>query len=609
MFRLTGYRRVLRLAGGIALAALGLAACGGATTSIRIEAGRQPSQAPFVYGTEALFSTTGGLANLNPYSPSFAGEYTIFVPLAIALPPHYGTYIPELAARWRTSSREITIYIRRGVKWQNGTPITATDVADSLVLAGINGNTMWEGVDRLRIPDSGTVELSLKPAVSVQGVLADVLGSTVVPMSQYAQFLPPHPVSTIISYYRAKGAGKAESSTGIVAKLDKKLASFAPPTVIGDGPFRYSKLTAAAFLVTKWPGFWDAGNIHPSSYELAGFSTGEELYGALFAQRVDYAEIGSTEPIVKRWLKTPHSHFSVGNAFLGNAFLISTKHYPLNLVAVRQALAYLLDRPKVSYAAYLGAPEAEVSKYPDGLINTVRDLYLSSSQQHKLNPYTFSPAKAGVLLRAAHFTKKGRWWYLPDGSPFTLTVAAPTDLPDQVIMATVYSKELTNFGIRSTQEGTSYPQYSTLQLEDRYDLSWATYADGNVAPLTELQSLFASTNLVASGEPGMGFGPMGTVPGLGRVNLMNALNHEVATVSQMSDNATTRNLVWDWSRYLNEELPFLSLADVEQPSQFSTSRFTGWPSAHSALWPLIHTNPVGGLIVAMERGYLRPRSA
>lgn len=66
-------------------------------------------------------------------------------------------------------------------------------------------------------------------------------------------------------------------------------------------------------------------------------------------------------------------------------------------------------------------------------------------------------------------------------------------------------------------------------------------------------------------------------------------------------------LTFDWARFINEQLPVLSWGDRKHPIAVSTVHYKDWPAKSSWLWADVGTEESGGLLVMMERGYVRPR--
>src|SRR5436190_1260834 len=118
------------------LAVLGLAACSSSATSSGA-AGQSPSAAPQRGGT-LTFAIGSYPQDMNPYSPT-ADNISIDVFGAwwefLVRPAQSGTgYKPWLASSYTVSpdNTTYTFHIRQGVKFSDGTPMTAADVLFSL---------------------------------------------------------------------------------------------------------------------------------------------------------------------------------------------------------------------------------------------------------------------------------------------------------------------------------------------------------------------------------------------------------------------------------------------------------------------------------------------
>lgn len=50
-----------------------------------------------------------------------------------------------------------------------------------------------------------------------------------------------------------------------------------------------------------------------------------------------------------------------------------------------------------------------------------------------------------------------------------------------------------------------------------------------------------------------------------------------------------KQLVWDWARLVNQQVPVVLFGDKNVPIQYSTARYT-WPSPHNSVWTLMGLN-------------------
>lgn len=589
--------------------ALLVSACGAKATP---SASRPP---PFGVAFATPWGTTW---SYNPYTPRFPGPLygLALLPLAVAEPPKLDSFVPELATSWQEKGSQLVVQLRKGAIWQNGKPVTATDVVDSLLLGGATGASasIFSDLTGLSVPNSHEVVFDVAKGVPVALVEQNVLATVPVPASVYGGLVTRGLEAESLRYYTKGGSAAGKRAAGVALQaVSKKLEAFNPPALVGDGPFRLAGMNGFSARLSKWPGFWAAGKVHVPAVKVTNASSGSAVVPMVLGGRVDFAAADALAPVVGRVLRVPHAHYVTPPFFAQQTFYFNAGHYPLSLVGVRQALAYAIDRKVVNAIGYSHVAKLPTSlaRYPDGLYHTLATQYLSASQLHSLNPYSHDPAKAAKLLESEGFRKGPSGWLLPDGKPFTLTIMAPAALFPLLPEAKTIASELSSFGIRTTAIGGQLPGYWTYVHQGQFDIAWGWSMGTSLDPLAEFASVlgvqgydYSSTGLY-KGDPGIGFGPIATVPGLGRVNVPTTIQVEAATVPP---GATMRRLTWDWVRLVNHDLPFLPYGNKNRSTYYSTARYVDWPSPGSKLWELVGLNLFDATAVMMERGYIRPRS-
>lgn len=113
-----------------------------------------------------------------------------------------------------------------------------------------------------------------------------------------------------------------------------------------------------------------------------------------------------------------------------------------------------------------------------------------------------------------------------------------------------------------------------------------------------------TTSGVNKGHTGIGFGPEATVPGLGKVNVPNAIDQEAAIVPP---GPTLKQLVRDWARLVNQKLSYLQYGNKIYQFSYFTDHYGNWPPANSTLWPIIGDDPNCGVVQAMLQGFIVPK--
>lgn len=604
-------RGLVGVVSGVAAVAMVLISCASAARAApRVKSGHatltSASAAPLSFTIQGGWGSTW---SLNPFSPNYFSSVNSYalLQLAVAQPPKYaGAYTPQLATSWTTSASKVTVQLRTDARWQDGKPFTSADVITTLLLQGTNGNSIWGSLTGVKADGPHTVVLDLRSGASARAVLDSLLAINPLPASQYDQFVPHNLGPDLISYwatYNKSGSSAASSSAAgkAVTAAFTKVSKYNPQTLIGDGPFRLERVTTSAAIFKRWPGFWAAKNIHVQTYEVMATGSGAITYGDLISHRVNLSQSGETWLLLKKWRSGKGNGWAVMPNYAVFALYFNAQHYPLNLVGVRRAIAYVINRPKVeSLAGYshIYIPD----RIPDGLTNSTTDAYFSASQRKQLNTYPTDPAKAAKILTSLGFHKRQGEWYTPKGQQFTLTFDGPSGWQDSMAQCLVMGRMLTAFGIKTTVTAIEQPAYWADQKEGHFELDWGWGQQG-LNPLAGFANALVSENFVQASEPGMGFGPIGNVPSLGKVNVVSTLKTQSTNVGP---GTTMNQLSWDWARFVNSQLPYIGFGDRLQQVDYVTSQYKGWPPRSSQQWQVLGINMNGGIVLMMEKGEIRP---
>lgn len=568
----------------------------------------------FVYAAFTAWSTSW---SFNPYNPDWVGtlDDLSLLPLAIAKPPKLGNYIPELATSWKVTNNRVTITLRSDARWQDGKPVTSHDVLVSLELDGANGNGLWAETTGMTTPNAHTLVMAVRPGQSGGLLLYNVLSQFPVPASQYGKFLPSGFEHDLVSYY-AKPASGAPSTTSpagrVISAVETKLTKFVPIPFVGDGPYRELGITTSQMTLRLWPGYWDAKRIHVTNVTVDNFAVAAPAYALYYSHKIDFSNFAMLKNILDKWLKTSDHGYTTMPNYVQYGLDFNNRRYPFNQRAFRQAIAYIIDRPTVALAAYGGLHLAKADQYEDGVFYALETTWLTPAELKRLNAYPQNLAKAASLLKSLHFTKKNGKWVEPDGKPIRLTLTFQAGNPDSTEMGESCSSQLTNFGLTTTAVAVPAPGYSTEVPAGTFDIAWEFVGGCGLDPLADQASVIGTANNfppVTSGgartKAGLGFGPTMDVPGLGTVDVANTITREASTVGPGSKMA---KLVWDWARIINRNLPYLVLANKVQQVDYSTYDYTDWPPTSNPDWGLMGVSLNGGLLVALQQGYIRPRS-
>lgn len=168
-------------------------------------------------------------------------------------------------------------------------------------------------------------------------------------------------------------------------------------------------------LVAKmqaWQGFFDASKVKVRTLDLYSEAGNQPVYPMMYSGGADWSFAYSPADIVKKWLDTPDAHMTLTDT--QNEYVMEFNDYraPLDKVAVRQALAYLIPRQKMISAAYDsvdpdGVPEAR----PDGLTPSIQvQLRRRLVDDHRARPApTEGLSPVGTSRELWHCPKESSW--------------------------------------------------------------------------------------------------------------------------------------------------------------------------------------------------------
>jgi peptide/nickel transport system substrate-binding protein len=293
---------------------------------------------------------------------------------------------PLLAQSWEISAdgKSYTFKLRSNVKWHDGKPFTSADVKftvmDVLKKLHPRGRSAFAKVVDVETPDPLTAIIKLsEPAPPMLTALASSYESPMTPKHIF-------------------------EGTDIAA-------SPAVSKPIGTGPFMFKEWQKGSFiLLEKNPDYWDAGKPHldkivfriinDASARAAGLESGEVQIGGL-------SPIPLTDMV--RIEKNPALAIETrGYAYMSPFMLmeVNTRKPPLGDVRVRQAMAFAIDRDRLTKLVWMNYGKPAVSPIPSPV---------TTFHSTDLPKYDLNLDKAKQLLDEAGY-KAG-----PDGKRFKIT--------------------------------------------------------------------------------------------------------------------------------------------------------------------------------------------
>lgn len=563
----------------------------------------------------------------NPYSPTPAPDLNLAL-MGLGGVSDWGKpgsnpYEPEIAKSWDIAAHSITFHLQPNAKWQDGTPLTSKDVVTSFEVAGMDYNAVWAAMSKVQAPDSHTVVVDLQTWAVPQNVLLHLLQLNIVPAAEYGQFVAPKADEVLATYWKeynilkptaATIANAGNSAAGkTMGTFSGRLVKYNPKTLNGNGAYQLQSENISGVLYKKWDGWWDAAKITAPYVQILPMDVSTQYESVLSgsADFVDDTELNDVERTAL--MSSGHSHYTnIPSPVQQVSMVPNFNHYPFNLVQVRQALEYLINRPDIVKRDTAGTfvqtpPEAT----PDGINFYEASQFINSGQFAQLNHYNPDTNKAAQLLQSVGFKKVSGKWITPKGQPFSFTISEQSGVPYFDEDGLVVAGELKAFGIGVSVEDVDAATYGTKMLNGDFAMS-ETYMDwGQGSPMADFAASFGEPANPAYNYPiaysgkgpcncAIGIGPRADVPGLGNVNIAAELNREVNQDPPSKWAADT----WDWAQWFNQNLPFLPIYNNAFHEVSSQQRYTDFPP-DSAKWLWTGLTGVSQPVEWMQAGYLK----
>ncbi len=342
-----------------------------------------------------------------------------------------GRAVPVLVTRVPTvangdvtaGGKIITYHLRHGVRWQDGPPVTATDVLFTLAAIVDRRNPVRsrEGYDRI--------------------LKAERLDDFTVRITLRAAWAPA--VATFFSYGTAPQFVLPAHLLAGVANLSQSAFGAHP---VGNGAFRFVRWDRGERLRYEAnPAYW-RGVPRAKNLELQIVpDTGTNLT-LLRSDAIDWNLIAPAQAAA---LTDKHDlAYAVAPLALVAGIAINTTHPPLDDVRVRRALAASIDRAGISAKITYG-------RYP--VIDTAQPL-TSWAHDPAAHLPRYDPAAADRLLDAAGWLRGADGLRSRAGRPLAFTYVQFPETTTGVRVATVVQSELAARGIAVTIKSISNAQ-------------------------------------------------------------------------------------------------------------------------------------------------------
>jgi peptide/nickel transport system substrate-binding protein len=534
------------------LVATAAAACGSSGSS---------SSASGPSGTLTLDDETGSTWNcsfspFNPYNTGNGITSEVYESLAYVNTLENAKATPWLATKWAWSNgnKTLTFTIRKGVKFSDGTPMTAADVAFTFNMMkkypGLDLNSVWSVLSSVKQAGDTVVFDFKSSAVPYFYYIADQ--TPIVPEHIWSKL--SNPVTYNDSNPVGTGAYTMSSCTPQNITFTARKDYYVP------GEPKVSKVLFPAFT----------SNNTANTY----LTTNQAQWGSQFIPNI--ASVYGKEPGHNYWFPP-----------IDNVSLIPNLTVPgLSDVKVRQAMAYAINRGQVANTGEYG--EETGANQTDVVTPTFSSWTDSSAEAQYGNDYAYNPAKAKQVLESDGYRLGSDGIFAKNGKKLSFTVMNVGGYSDWVASMSVIVSDLKAVGIQVTPENLSSSDLETNMFSGKFQLAYYDQT-GGPTPEYELRQWLFSGNTAPIGKDASTDWERYSNPATDKLFEQYATTTSAATQHQIVDKL---------QQVMLSDVPFIPVTQEVDWFQYNTSDFTGWPTKSDPYaLPAIYAYPDMGQVL------------
>jgi peptide/nickel transport system substrate-binding protein len=554
------------VAGAALLMAAAVAACGSSSPSGSSASGASSHAS----GTLTMDDETGSEWNcsFNPFNPSDIGNGVafgqVYEPLAFVNSLENAKATPWLATSWAWSdgNKTLTFTIRKGVKFSDGTPMSAADVAFTFNMLkkfpALDLNSVWSVLSSVTQNGDDVVFDFKSAAVPYFYYIADQVA--IVPEHIWSKIANP--------------------------------VTYGDSNPVGTGAYVVNSCTPQNITYTPNPHYWQPGEPKIAKVLFPAFTsndtantyltTGQAQWGAQFIPNIDSLYSN----------KSPDNHYWFPP--IANVSLIpNLKVSGLDDTAVRQAMAYAINRPQV---ANIGEYGEENGANQTGVVTPTFSSWEDTSLTAQYgNDYAYNPAKAKQILESDGYKMGSNGVFAKDGKQLAFSVINIGGYSDWVASMSVIQSELKAVGISITPQNLAQDDDVNDLLTGDFQLAYYDQT-GGPTPEYELRQWLFSGNTAPIGKDATTNYERYSNP---------ATDKLFAEYGETTSSATQHQIVDELQQVMLSQVPFIPITEESDWFQYNTSSFSGWPTQSDPYaLPAIYQYPDMGQVLL----HLTPKS-
>jgi peptide/nickel transport system substrate-binding protein len=512
----------------------------GVTAAAWTAVGSQAGTKHAAGGTSVTIANVAGMSwtcGFNPFNSTvqFLSFGPIYEGLVFVNELKSGAATPWLASKfaWSNHAKTLTFTIRKGPKWSDGKPVTAADVLFTFQLLkkhkALDLQAVWSVLKSVTRKGSNQVVFKFKSAAAPYFYY--VAGQTpIVPKHIWAKIANP-----VTFTDKAPVGSGAYTVSG---------SNCNPQRIIYTKNAHYWQKGKPKIDTVVYPAYTDNG---PANLALA---TGQDQWGGQFIPNIkNYYSAKSKD---NHYWFPPLANVSI---------FINLKNPILKSLAVRRAMAYAINRPRV---AAIGESGYEPASNQTGIVSPTFKSWLNKKLAKKVG---YDPAKAKSILRKAGYKLQGGVFHTKKGKPLSFTMINISGYTDWIASANIVQQELKNIGIKVTTSNISGTTYDDETFNGHFELAYDGNEAGGPSPYYELRQELYSKNSAPIGKQASSNWERYYNPKVDKL-----FNSYASTTSL----AKQHSIVDQLEAAMVRDIPIIPITGAVDFYEYNTKSITGW---------------------------------
>jgi peptide/nickel transport system substrate-binding protein len=534
----------LAIAGVMAMAAL--AACGSGSSAASANSS----------GVLNIGMPNGPLTNNNnPFlsssaSSSLGYKFMIYEPLVMlnmVKPADPGK--PWLATKWTWSNNftTLTATVRDGVKWSDGQPLTAADVAFTFDLIKKNAALNTNALPVATTASSGntaTITFSSPQFVNQYKILTQTF------------IVPQHVWS--------------------------KIANPATDTIqnpVGTGPYTVKSFTSQTVVLDERSSYWQAlpkvKELRYTSYndnnaQTTALANGAAEWSFVFIPNAKAVYTDKDPAHLKLWFPP----------ILGvHGLWFNTTKAPMNDPVLRRAIAMVINRKDIFNEGEAGYFYPQVTNIT-GIPTPAGNSFLAAKYQS--SNVTPDVAGAKALLTQNGYKYNGNTLIAPSGKAVSFTLSDPAGWSDYQTDLAIIKDNLAGIGVNASIDKANEDAWTKNVDTGQFDavMHWT---NNGATPYDIYQSVLDGSQFKPVGQGGVN-------GDYGRYNNPTA-TAAIKEYADATDDAARTAAMNKLQDIMVDQMPMIPTSAANAGGEYSTKHWVGWPNADNQYAPAQPTQP------------------